>query len=257
MISVDDTIVLNITIEDIKNSIKKVLSQDFNKRDNLRSRHSNVQFDCLIRGYIGEIGIIKWFQEYGITFDEANYIEDSSGNIDIDLLYKYGTNKQKTLEIKTSLIPDNFVKNIKNTDTTSKISTCIEHFDIKLIKRNNENIEDLKGDIHIQIYYGDLRQKKDKFLKDLLINVQSHNKTIDEALTEFIDNIYKSTYSQSYLNRTYFVGWIDKETLVKQINQKEEKNKVWTYQKRDFWTCKIKSEAKKPIDLIAYIENLQ
>lgn len=256
MVSIEDVILLDINENDTKSVIKKALSEDFNKRDNLRDRHSNVQFDCLLRGYIGEVGIIKWFQQHGITFDETNYISDDSGNIDIDLLYRYGMDNQKTIEIKTSLIPDNFVKNTQ--DTLSKISTCINTFDIKLIKRNNEEIENLKGDIHIQIYYGDLRKGKDEFLERLLIDVNENGITIDDALNKLIDTIYDSIYAQSYLTRTFFVGWIDKETLINQINNKTGENKTWSFggSRRRFWTCKIKNEARKPIELISYIQNL-
>lgn len=259
MITTNDAILLSITEEDIKSAIKKTLAQNFNQRDNLRARHSHVQFDSLLRGYIGEIGIVKWFKEYNIQFSDTNYIDDNSGNIDIDLLYRYGDKKEKTLEIKTSLIPDNYVKNIQKNDITSKIDSCINNFDIKLIRRNNESVQELKGDIHIQIYFGDLRKAKDTFLENVLINLNIQNKTIDNTLQTLIDTIYESIHSRSYLNRTFLVGWIDKKTLIEQLNTKLATDRIWTFggSRREFWTCKIKNEAKKPIDLINYIKSLK
>jgi hypothetical protein len=74
----------NITMELIKNVILKI---DISKMDNLRNRHKNIQFDCLLRGYIGEYCIIKWLKKFNINFETTNYIEEDE-NIDIDFYYK-------------------------------------------------------------------------------------------------------------------------------------------------------------------------
>ncbi|MEI8270791.1 MAG: hypothetical protein WCG45_05490, partial [bacterium] len=42
--------------------------------DNLRNRHPNIQFDCMIRGYVGEFVIVKWLEENGIEFKATNHI---------------------------------------------------------------------------------------------------------------------------------------------------------------------------------------
>ena len=64
---------------------------------------------------------------------------------------------------------------------------------------------------------------------------------------------------QGRLTRTYYVGWIDKETLLNQIKQKSIKEQVWHQPPlmREFWTCKLRNEAKKPMELIEYIQNLK
>jgi len=258
MIDKNDIIQLSVSEKEIKESIREALVANFNERDNLRGRDSNVQFDCLLRGYIGEKAILKWFNSFGVYFKETNYMNDN-GNIDIDLLYEYGENNQKTLEIKTSLIPDNFVKNIPKTNIIDKIDKCIEIFDIKLIRRYNENIEDLKGDIHIQIYFGDLRKQKDDFLKEVSINTIIKNEKIDFAFEHLVDEIYNKIFAKLYKTRTFLVGWIDKETLIKQNKNKNVKEKIWSFQgsKREFWTCKIKNEAKAPSELIDYLKKLK
>lgn len=255
-----DAIKLDITEQDIKQSIKDALSKDFNKRDNLRNRHSNVQFDCLIRGYIGEIGIRKWFASYGIQFEQSNYMQDDQGNIDIDLLYKYGQSKTKSIEVKTSLVPDYIGKKINDEKSLEqKVTKCIQDLDVKLIRRNNESIENLSGDIHIQIYFGDYTKQKDNFLQNVLLDLEIHNRNIYESLDLFVNEIYKKLHANSYITRTYYVGWIDKETLLNQIKQKSIKEQVWHQPPlmREFWTCKLRNEAKKPMELIEYIQNLK
>jgi hypothetical protein len=251
MIAINDAVKLDITIDDIKLAIRKSLGQDFHRRDNLRQRNSNIQFDCLLRGYVGETGITKWFKSYGITFASANCMADDQGNIDIDLLYRYGINKEKSIEIKTSLVPDYCARNIHG--IRERIATCIRNFDIKLIRRNNESIKKLQSDIHVQIYYGDLRGAKDEFLTGLAFPI------INNISDKIIDEIYDLFMAKTYLTRTYLVGWIDKITLIEQINNKSEDQKIWKAPglSRDFWTCKIQNEAKAPIELIEYIKNLK
>jgi hypothetical protein len=132
-----DTIKIELSEEEIKGIIKNVILKiDISKMDNLRNRHKNIQFDCLLRGYIGEYCIIKWLKKFNINFETTNYIEEDE-NIDIDFYYK-----EKNIELKTSLIPD--------VDVT--IENAIGRRDIKLIRRGNSKIEDLRGDIHLQIY---------------------------------------------------------------------------------------------------------
>ena len=63
---------ISITEEEVKNAI--VLSQSSLFRDNLRSRHPNVSFDSKIRGYVGEIGLKKWFTQNNITILISNML---------------------------------------------------------------------------------------------------------------------------------------------------------------------------------------
>ncbi len=248
MLVYNDVINLDVTENDVKDAIRKSLTQNFHRRDNLRNRHENVQFDCLVRGYIGEKSIRKWFEEHSLTFQESNYIDDKMGNIDIDLLYRTQT-KNISLEIKTSLVPDTCPNLPENRDIEKRIKCCLNYYDIKLIRRDCEYVEDLKGDVHIQIYYSDYRNKKDNYLSNC-------NKI--STLNQNINAIYELINGQSYIEGTFFVGWIDKETLIDQINDKTCKDCTWTFpgSKRKFWTCKIKNEAKKPETIINFIRDL-
>jgi len=257
MVKIDDVIKLDIKEDDIKKILKTAISKEFNKRDNLRNRHSNVQFDSLIRGYIGEVAIKKWFLKYDIIFDDQTNHSYDNGEIDIDLLYRYKDGKTKTLEIKTSLVPDSCCT--KDERDLEKIEKCIKKYDIKLIRRENKPIEELKGDIHIQIYYAHLRKLKDEALKrvNLSFNIENIN-DINIAIDKFLEKIYNNFYLKEYIGRSYFVGWIDKNTLIKQINSKEPKNRLWSFKnsKREFWSCNIHKETKKPIEIIEYLKSL-
>ena len=199
-------------------------------RDNLRTRHANIQYDCIMRGYIGEYAITKWLEQQGITFDETNYFNEGD-NIDIDFLYK-----GKNIELKTSLIPDIDV-------TIEKSIACR---DIKLIKRE-ESIEKLRGDIHLQIFFDQRRNAKDEWLASRIIDIEQVE----------IDELFDRLLAKAYRNKTYFVGWIDKPTLVSKIMLMPEEESTWTFKnaKRHFWNCKI-TECNKPADLPAYLKNI-
>jgi len=228
----EDIIKIELSEDEVKNILRTVIEKlDIAKMDNLRYRHKNIQFDCLLRGYVGEYCIIKWLKEYDINFETTNYIEDDE-NIDIDFLYK-----EKNLELKTSLVPD----------VDGIIENAVNKRDIKLIRRGNSRIEDLRGDIHLQIYYSQKRKAKDEWLKQQTIDLNSKD----------IDYLYNSFNARAYKSTTFFVAWIDKETLVKKINALPENQRYWSFQgsQRYFWNCKIQ-ESKKPMDLITYLKSL-
>ena len=214
-ITISDIIRICLSEEEVKGLIQKVIDNiEIAHRDNLRGRHENIQFDCLLRGYVGEYCIIKWLKNYEITFERTNYIADDE-SIDIDFYYK-----EKNIELKTSLVPD--------ADVT--IENAIIKRDIKLIRRGNSNIEDLRGDIHLQIYYSQRRQAKDNWLKSKVIDLNSRN----------INYLYEEFKARAYKTTTFFVAWIDKETLVKKINSLPERDRCWSFpgSHRYFWICK-------------------
>jgi len=172
----------------------------------------------------------KWMNEQGIFFDKTNYKADGE-NIDIDFLYK-----GKNIELKTSLIPD--------ADFT--IEKAIENRDIKLIKRENEIIN-LKGDIHLQIFFNQRRMAKDEWLAGRIINIEEAG----------IDELFDKMLARCYRNTAYFIAWIDKPTLITNSNNLPESDKIWSFKnsQRQFWNCKV-INSKKPIDLPEYLKNL-
>jgi hypothetical protein len=217
---------ISITEEEVKSAI--LLSQSNLFRDNLRLRHPNVSFDSKIRGYVGEIGLKKWFTQNNITILTQNYIDDGL-SIDIDFEYK-----GKDIELKTSLIPD----------IDENLLTVFNRRDIKIIKREPE-IEKLKGDIHIQIYFEHQTKKKDSWLRNQNIDLKSTN----------IDYLYDSILGKSYLEKTFLFSWIDKETLIKRINSLPNHNRTWSFAMRNFWVCPLK-DSFSPQELITYLSRL-
>ena len=132
-------------------------------------------------------------------------------------------------------------------DADITIEKSISLRDIKLIKRK-KNIEDLQGDIHLQIYFNQKRKAKDDWLLAQTINIDEEN----------IDVLFEKLLCRCYRNTIYFVGWIDKISLIEKINSLPPVKQTWTFAnaKRDFWNCKI-SESRKPIELLNYLLSLQ
>lgn len=229
MVTISDAIKLKLTKEDILSCIEKTKQHTF--IDNLRYRHKNVQFDCKLRGYIGELAIEKWFSSNGIILSITNYLKDGD-NIDIDFLVK-----GKNIELKTSLI----------SDADGDLATAISRRDIKLIKRGSDTIEQLRGDIHMQIYFSQKTRERDNWLKAQTIDLESQDN----------DYLYNQFNAEQYLNTTFFVAWIDKPSLVAHINSSPIHQRYWSFpnSQRFFWNCKL-SISRKPIELISYINSL-
>ncbi len=227
MVTQQDVIKISLSKEEILSCIQRTIGVEF--LDNLRNRHPNIQFDCKLRGYVGEYAIKKWFLENGITIEATDYLEDGD-NIDIDFLVV-----GKNIELKTSLIPD----------SDNDLNTVIANRDIKLIRRGYQTIEELRGDIHMQIYYKQHTKAKDTWLKSQHINLSSLD----------LDYLYRSFRADAYLNTTFFVAWIDKPTLIKMINSMPFSQRCWSFRgsKRQFWRCPLK-DSKRPVDLINYLK---
>lgn len=200
--------------------------------DNLRNRAVNVAFDSKVRGYIGEIALKKWFSQNGIDFSSTNHF-DRKSSMDVDFLYQ-GSRQMYEIELKTSLIPDQ--------DRTIEEAICQR--DLKLIKRGNQPIEALKSDIHIQLMYNQRRAAKDLWLEQ---QTEITEKTAIEV-------IYDQLACYRYLTDTYLIGWIDKPTLIQQIEKKPTKRQTWKYGHREFWTCSLRSEIKPMQALITFLK---
>lgn len=229
MLTIDDVIKLYLTKDEILLCLQKTKKNSF--IDNLRIRHPNVQFDCKLRGYIGELAISKWFSDNKIEVSATDFLQDGD-SIDIDFIIK-----NKNVELKTSLIPDK----------DGVLEKVIERRDIKLIKRGNTSIEGLKGDIHMQIYFHQQTKAKDSWLQKQEIDLNSND----------LEYLYKAIGANAYLRPIYFVAWIDKPTLVDKINALPLNQRYWSFpnSQRFFWNCKL-CDSKKPIELIEFIKKI-
>lgn len=229
MVTTKDFVNIRLSKDEILLCMQKARDNKF--LDNLRNRHPNVQFDCKVRGYVGEMAIRKWFESENIDIEASDYIE---GDDSIDIDFKV---KGRNIEIKTSLIPDK----------DGSLDNVLEKRDIKLICRNNQPIEQLRGDIHVQIYFRQRTRKKDEWLKKQRVNVKKDG----------LETLYGSFRADAYINTTYIVAWIDKDSLVERISKMPENDRQWSFKGsfRRFWTCKLK-QANQPKSLIDYLRGL-
>jgi len=259
MVNVEDIVKLIVTEEDLKECVKKSLCENLKYVDNLRFRHPNVRFDCLVRGCIGENAILKWFEEHGILFKSVKQKLDDDFNIDIDLIYE-ANGRDIKIEVKTSLVPDKLFNKYSNNNRLL-LEKILESCDIKLIRRTRngrkENIDELRGDIHLQIYFLIPRRERDILLENLKINCNIASMCIAEVFDKLVEKIYNEALIHNYMSNIFLVGWIDKETLITFVRNKYIENPTWSYGKREFWRCNIKKDAKPPRELISYLENLK
>ena len=118
--------------------------------------------------------------------------------------------------------------------------------DIKLIRRNGQSIEQLRGDIHVQIYYKQKTKAKDAWLKEQQVNVQNDS----------LENLYNRLRYDVYKKTTFIVAWIDKETLVSRINSMQPNERQWSFpgSSRYFWKCSLRN-ARKPAELILFLKD--
>lgn len=218
---------IQITLEkdEVMQALEKAIQSNF--IDNLRDRHPNVMLDSKLRGYVGEIAFKKWLAQNKIIIEPSNVFDKKSG-IDIDFFYK-GLH----IELKTSLLPD----------ADQCLEKAIERRDIKLIKRQGNTIEELSGDIHVQMIFNQLRMRKDAWLGIQIIDVKTN-----------IEKIYKSIAAYRYERDCYLVGWIDKKSLIKQIHNKDSFLQKWKYGMREFWCCNLEKDAKRPEELLKFLK---
>jgi len=228
----DSWIQIPLTKDEVLQALQQALENTF--IDNLRYRHPNVALDSKLRGYVGEVAFKKWLLEHGITALESNLMNESSA-MDIDFLIHQGQ-EDIQLELKTSLIPD-------ADETFERVA---KRRDIKLIRRGSKGVEHLEGDVHVQLFYKQLRIRKDEWLKKQNINLKSN-----------LEKLYDKLAAFRYEKDTYLAAWIDKKTLIKQINEKPSHLQLWKYGQRKFWCCNIHRDAKKPISLIDFLNGKQ
>jgi len=225
MVTINDIVQIELSKNEVLSCLGKTRQNRF--IDNLRYRPRSVQFDCKLRGYVGEVAIKNWFEQHGIIVDATDYLEDGD-SIDIDFLVK-----GKNIELKTSLIPD----------YDGNLTNVIANRDIKLIRRGAVSIEQLQGDVHLQIYYTPKRLERDNWLKSRRFDLSG---TDEELYHAFQANNYQTAF---------FVAWMDKPALIQKINSLPTDKRTWGYALRDFWNCKL-YQSKKPLELIDYLNSL-
>ena len=227
MIKKGTEILFKIDENDIKAAIKMAKEHVF--IDNLRDRKSFVQFDSKIRGYLGEITFVRWLRDNLVDIVNVDDT-DTNNNIDMDVVVKNEYTDKIIIEIKTSLVPDNW---------KAGIDDIINNGDIKIIKRENR-FELTTVDFYVQIYFRQFSKRRDDSLKTIQgeINDYTNDELIDLMGLKKLDHI--------------FIAWMDKPSLTEYLNTQE--NKTWSYAMRVFWKCPIK-ECKMSKDIIESLKS--
>lgn len=204
---------INISYDDIIEAINYAREHSF--RDNLRDRNNLVKFDTKVRGHLGEMAIKHNFETFGIAIENIDSFVDGSYE-DIDFVVSNSICNDIIVEVKTSLIPD----------VWQTLNETMMKGDIKIIKRES-SYHDIRADYHIQIYFGWLRRQRDNFLQSLNYNLAALSS--DEIINAL-----------RYNDLTEFlVAWMDKGTLIDNLNATNVNSRTWHFGARDFWHCEL------------------
>ncbi len=223
-----DIVKISLSHDELIEAIKHAKKEHF--IDNLRNRSEFVAFDSKVRGYIGEIFLRDLFNKSSITILRTDYEEDGV-ETDIDIEVKNTKNHTFKIECKTSLVPDVY----------GSIAACINKCDIKIIRRE-KHFTRIPIDLHVQIYFDELRKIRDERLSKISKHVVDYS---DEELIRLL--------GLESLDG-YFVAWIDKDTLNSYLDGLEMYDRIWKFGFRQFWKCPL-SLAKAPVDLAIFINS--
>ena len=222
-----DIMKINLTSDEIFEAVKLARGQTF--IDNLRERNEFVALDSKIRGYMGEIYLKKLFLLNKIRVSRASHKDDGFG-VDIDIEVETIGGKSLIVECKTSLVPDCY----------GTIQNCISKCDIKIIKRENE-FTSIPVDIHIQIYFDQMRKIRDT----KLCRIPGH---IDDYSDEQIIKLLNLEELDGF-----FVAWIDKNSLNSYLSSfNKDGERIWQFGYRTFWKCPL-SISRAPKELFQYL----
>ena len=227
MVDVNDFMKVDIEYDDLVQAISLSLDKSF--LDNLRQRNAFVQLDSKVRGYLGEFAIRKLINtSKHLSILEADYVPNDSYE-DKDIVVENKHSSDIILEIKTSLMPDIW----------HSLDAILKNADIKIIKRE-QSYKNIRADFHVQVYFNFYRKERDKFLSEL--PGVPDNYTIEKLIE--IMRLEKL--------RELFVAWIDKPTLIKNLDGMA--CKTWHFGYRDFWKCPLRL-ANPPSEFINVLES--
>ena len=88
---------------------------------------------------------------------------------------------------------------------------------------------------------------KDEWLAERIVDIENTG----------IDELFDKMLARCYRNSTYFVAWIDKPTLIENVNNLPDADKTWSFKdsQKQFWKCKV-INSKNPIKLINFLKNI-
>ena len=256
--SPSDFLPITIPYETIRSIFISAMYKFGITRNNLRQRKPIIQFDSLLRGYIGENAIQRWLHfDNGIQILSTDIMESSS-LMDIDLTLKRNSDGRIfNTEIKTSMVPDIY----------KDLNGLMGKTDIKLIKRQGQPIEQLKGDLHIQLYFPVLKNIRENYLAELETNPyikamyevfngitspkDYFNSLASDENFDELNEILSILEIPQVLSTVLVAGWIDKDSLI------SNNPKTWNFGYRSFFECKIGgpySRTHTPVSLIDFLK---
>lgn len=219
-----DILKISLTETELLKAVDHAKEEHF--LNNLRERNEFVAFDSKVRGYIGEIFLKNLLEKGGVKILGIDYtVDGGETDIDIQILRRY---KKTTIECKTSLIPDVY----------GTLQTCIKKCDIKIIRRE-KHYSYIPIDIHVQIYFNELRKIRDN-------RISAINGSVNDYTSKELVNLLGLKELDGY-----FVAWMDKMSLSNYLDNLQMYERVWKFGYRQFWKCPLKI-SKKPSDLISY-----
>lgn len=237
MFTVQDVFELPINREIIGKTLENVAKKfSFTRLNSIKKRTPLELLDNLVQGDLAKNSLLWYLRHYRISlFDYDEIRPDDFKDPDPD--WDICTPNEKTfIEVKSSLPPD-YLKRKKE-----KFSNrIVEDLDIKLTAAVNKQKlippQQLKADIHIQVYYNAERLDK----KNPTIHFDKIKRMIEQNPEAIID----LTKFKERLMKPYFFGFCTRTEIEEYLEYLEKKgqSQTWEYEDCIYWRFPI-SHAK-------------
>lgn len=233
MFTVQDVFVLPINREIIGKTIDNVARKfSFTRLNSIKKRTPLELLDNLIQGDLAKNSLLWQLRRHKISlldYDEIRTDDFKEPDPDWDLC----TSSQKVyVEVKSSLPPD-YLKKGKE-----KFSNrIVDELDIKLTagsdKQNLIPPQQLKADIHIQIYYNANRLNKEDSVNDF--------SKIKKIVGTDPEHMFDLTRFKERLIKPYFFGFCTRSEIEEYIEflGKKGQSKTWEYEDCIYWRYPI------------------
>lgn len=248
LFTVQDVFVLPINREIIGKTIENVVKKfSFTRLNGIKKRTPLELLDNLIQGDLAKNSLLWHLRQQRIClfdYDEIRSDDFKEPDPDWDLC----TPDEKTLiEVKSSLPPVYLKKG------QEKFSNrIVDELDIKLTAGSNKQKlippQQLKADIHIQVYYNADRLDK--------INSSSDFNKIKKTIGANPESMLDLTRFKERLVKPYFFGFCTRTEIEEYLEYLEKKgqSKTWEYENCIYWRYPI-HYARNMLRLIERLRN--
>lgn len=233
MFTVQDVFVLPINREIIGKTIDNVVRKfSFTRLNSIKKRTPLELLDNLVQGDLAKNSLLWHLRRQKVNlfdYDEIRTDDFKEPDPDWDMCT---TDERTFIEVKSSLPPDYLKK--KKEKFSHRI---IEELDIKLTAGSSPQKlippQQLKADIHIQVYYNaerlDKRNSADNFSK------------IKKTIEPNPENILDLIRFKERLDKPYFFGFCTRNEIVEYLEYLEKKDlaRTWKYEDCIYWRFPI------------------